>query len=132
MRITLFVLFALAGSAAASHDMCAFKQYGHFTDSYFVTLHHSNEIEPIMNQKGEHSVSSKIQTFKNGRGRVDINTDGGWSAAFDGYDWGGYRFLAKHDWGKKSVAWGCYTDKAGPNYCSMAKFEACKKRHGAI
>ncbi|KAF9109255.1 hypothetical protein BGX30_008466, partial [Mortierella sp. GBA39] len=131
MRFTLVGLLALVGSVAASHNMCAYKKYGDFTDDYHVTLTHSNEVNPIMDQSGEHFVSTKTQTFKNRRGRVDLDTGGGWSAAFDGQDWGGYWWMSKYDWGKKSVAWGCYNDKAAPGWCNLDMFEACKRKHGA-
>lgn len=84
MRPTAFGLHALIGSAAASHE-CLQRSWA-FTDTMAATLKYSNEGSPIMDQWGDHSVSSKVQTFKNGRGRVDINTDGGWSAHFDGHN----------------------------------------------
>lgn len=118
MRSTLFGLLALVGSEAASHDICVYTGGNSwFTARFGVTLNHKNAPR-LMDQWGSHPYGSDIFTFKNDRGRVDVAAKGGWSASFDGYNWGGFSFQQRVNFDADTyVRWRCYPDPGDQDYC---------------
>lgn len=135
MRQTLFCFLALVGTAAASHDICVFMDHSDpFKHRVAVTLNVIGNPR-IMDQWGEHSSTASIYTFKNDRGRVDVasGTLKGWSAAFDGVDWGGFVWHHDEEIGfAKRLKWGCYPT-TNKNYCNVAAavamFNKCVEKH---
>lgn len=135
MRQTLFCLLALIGTAVASHDICVFKDHITRLNNGIRMSVTVNAIgDPgLMDQWGDHGSTARIYSFTNARGRVDVSPYGDWSAAFDGGDWGGFKFQQTVEISNfKYVSWGCYAT-TNKNYCNvgaaMAMFKRCMEKH---
>ncbi|KAF9935514.1 hypothetical protein BGZ75_000304 [Mortierella antarctica] len=119
MRLSALSLLALAGSALASHDACFKYSSGGFTGVWAAVIVR-DPFTTLMQEREHFAPFVSTMTFKNSKGRVDVNMKGGWSCVLNGVNHGGFNFQKMKDIGDNGyIRYGCY-DISGDGYCDDA------------
>jgi len=114
MRLLPFLL-SLVGGVVASHDICYFiNDRAAFTNHVELQLRDSQS--PIYSGYDTFGKLTKMYVFKDPRGTIYVNKNGGFSVNWDGIDWGGFSFQKEISTLHTKLKYGCY-DTSNNGYC---------------
>lgn len=123
MKLSLACLAALVLPyvANADHFICTrlFEPLAGQMLHVVILDHHKQ----VIMRETKNFFMAKHFTIKNSRGRFDMKGNG-WSAAFDGQDWGGYQFQETFDNGSVHRL-GCYGNSG---YCEADSVAGLRKK----
>lgn len=114
MRLLPFLL-SLVGAAVASHDTCYYlNKKSDFTNYVEVQVRDTHTL--MYRGYDTFSKLTKMFVFKDPKGTIYVNKDAGFSANWNGQDWGGFSFQKEKRTKTYVIKYGCY-DTSNVGYC---------------